>query len=120
MRLDRLPAVLLRLEGVAVLGASIALYADGGWSWLAYLLLLLAPDLSMLGYVAGPRPGALAYDLVHFAALPVALGTAGVVADSGLAVQLALIWLGHIGMDHALGYGLKYPTAFGDTHLQRV
>ena len=49
-----------------------------------------------------------------------ALGAAGVLADSGLPVQLALIWLGHIGMDHALGYGLKYPTAFGDTHLQRV
>ena len=60
MRLDRLPAVLLRLEGLAVLGASIALYADGGWSLLAYLLLILAPDLSMLGYVAGPRAGALA------------------------------------------------------------
>jgi hypothetical protein len=118
--LGRLPAVLLRLEGVAVLGASIALYADGGWSWLAYVLLLLAPDLSMLGYFAGPRAGALVYDLVHFSALPVALGTAGVVVDSGLPVQLALIWLGHIGMDHALGYGLKYPTAFGDTHLQRV
>lgn len=108
---------MLRLEGVAVLGASIALYADGGWSWLAYLLLLLAPDLSMLGYVAGPRGGALVYDLAHLAALPIALGA---VADSGLPVQLALIWLGHIGMDHGLGYGLKYPTAFGDTHLQRV
>jgi hypothetical protein len=120
MGLDRLPAVLLRLEGLAVLGASIALYADGSWSWLAYLLLILAPDLSMLGYVAGPRAGALVYNLAHFAALPLALGAAGVVADSGLPVQLALIWLGHIGMDHALGYGLKYPTAFGDTHLQRV
>ena len=53
-----------------MLGASIALYADGGWSWLAYLLLILAPDLSMLGYLAGPRTGALAYDLAHFAALP--------------------------------------------------
>jgi uncharacterized protein DUF4260 len=120
MRLDRVPAVLLRLEGAAVLGASIALYADGGWSWLAYLLLLLTPDLSMLGYLAGTRVGMLTYDLVHFAALPVGLGTAGVVAGSDLPAQLALIWLGHIGMDRALGYGLKYPTGFRDTHLQRV
>lgn len=120
MTLDRLPAVLLRLEGLAVLGASIALYVDGGWSLLAYVLLILAPDLAMLGYVAGPRTGALVYDLAHFAGLPMALGAAGVLADSGLPVQLALIWLGHIGMDHALGYGLKYPTGFRDTHLQRV
>jgi hypothetical protein len=37
-----------------------------------------------------------------------------------LALQLALIWLAHIGADRALGYGLKYPTRFQDTHLQRV
>jgi hypothetical protein len=120
MRLDSFPAVLLRLEGAAVLGASIALYAHGDWSWLAYLLLFLAPDLSMLGYLAGPRIGALTYDLVHFTALPAGLGVAGVISDSGLPVQLALIWLGHIGIDRALGYGLKYPTGFRDTHLQRV
>jgi uncharacterized protein DUF4260 len=120
MGLDRLPAVLLRLEGAALFGASLALYADGSWSWLAYLLLLLAPDLSMLGYLAGARAGALIYDAVHFMALPLGLGAAGVIADSGLPVQLALIWLSHIGMDRALGYGLKYPTRFGDTHLQRV
>jgi hypothetical protein len=120
VRLDRLPAVLLRLEGAAVLAASVAFYADGGWSWLAYVLLFLAPDLSMLAYVAGPRAGALVYDVVHFMALPIALGVAGVLADSGLPIQLALIWLGHIGIDRALGYGMKYPTAFSDTHMQRV
>ena len=115
-----MPAVLLRLEGVAVLGASIALYAHADWSSLAYLLLFLAPDVSMLGYLAGPRAGMVAYDAAHFVAVPIGLGTAGVIAGSELPVQLALIWLGHLGMDHALGYGLKYPTAFGDTHLQRV
>jgi|SRR5688572_30423676 hypothetical protein len=120
MTLDRLPAVLLRLEGAAVLGASIALYADGEWSWLAYLLLFLTPDLSMLGYLAGARVGALTYDLMHFATLPIGLGVVGVIADAGLPVQLGLIWLGHIGIDRALGYGMKYPTAFRDTHLQRV
>ena len=120
MRLERVPAVLLRLEGAAVLGGSVALYADGGWSWLAYLLLFLAPDLSMLAYLGGARAGALAYDVAHFAALPIALGTAGVLAGSDLPVQLALIWLGHVGIDRALGFGLKYPSAFGDTHLQRV
>jgi hypothetical protein len=120
MALERVPAVLLRLEGAAVLAASIALYADGAWSWLAFLLLLLAPDLSMLGYVAGPRAGMVAYDLVHFAALPIALGTAGVTGGFGVVVQVALIWLAHLGMDRMLGYGLKYPTAFSDSHLQRV
>jgi hypothetical protein len=44
----------------------------------------------------------------------------GVLSESGRAVQLALIWLAHIGVDCSLGYGLKYPTRFHDTHLQRV
>jgi hypothetical protein len=52
--------------------------------------------------------------------LAVALGTVGVVADSDAATKIALIWLAHIGADRLLGYGLKYPTAFKDTHLSRV
>jgi hypothetical protein len=58
--------------------------------------------------------------VTHFEGWPIALGAVGVVADAGLAVQLALIWLSHIGIDRAIGYGLKYPTAFKETHLQRV
>ena len=120
MSADRLPAVLLRLEGAALLGASAALYADGGWSWLAYALLFLAPDLSLLGYLGGPRLGAVAYDAAHFAATPAVLGVLGVIGGSDVLVQIGLVWLGHIGIDRLLGYGLKYPSAFRDTHLQKV
>lgn len=118
--LEHLPRRLLHLEGLAVLVGALALYFDAGFGWLALVLLFLAPDLSMLGYLGGPRLGALTYDLVHTFALPVALGVGGALGDSDVAVQLALIWLAHIGMDRLLGYGLKYPTAFKDTHLQRV
>jgi Domain of unknown function (DUF4260) len=116
----RLPGILLRIEGAAVLAGSLALYFDQGYGWLALVLLLLAPDLAMIGFAAGPRVGAFAYDVAHFEALPVALGVVGVLADNTTAIQLALIWLAHIGADRLLGYGLKYPTAFRDTHLQRV
>jgi hypothetical protein len=118
--IDQLPARLLRLEGLAVAIGAIALYFDQGYGWLALLLLILAPDLSALGYLAGSRIGAATYDLAHTYVGPVALGVAGVLAESGTATQLALIWLAHIGADRLLGYGLKYPTAFRDTHLQRV
>ena len=116
----RLPGILLRLEGAAVLAGSVALYFDEGFGWLALVVLALAPDLAMVAYAAGPRTGAVAYDIAHTEALPVALGAVGLLAASELPVQLALIWLAHIGADRLLGYGLKYPTAFGDTHLQRV
>ena len=118
--LDRFPSVLLRLEGAVVLAAALALYFDAGFGWLLLLVLFLAPDLSAVGYLAGPRVGAATYDVAHTYALPVALGAVGVVADADLATQLALIWIAHIGIDRAIGYGLKYPTGFRDTHLQRV
>jgi hypothetical protein len=118
--IERLPARLLRLEGLAVGVGALALYFDEGYGWVALVLLILAPDLSALGYLAGNRVGALVYDLTHTYVGPVALGVAGVLGGWATAQQLALIWLAHIGVDRLVGYGLKYPTGFKDTHLQRV
>jgi Domain of unknown function (DUF4260) len=118
--LDRLPRLLLRLEGLAIGVASVVLYAEGDHSWILFALLILAPDLSFAGYAAGPRVGALVYDLAHTSAWPIAVGVVGVLAESETAIAVALVWLAHIGIDRSLGYGLKYPTQFKDTHLQRV
>ena len=118
--IEQLPSLLLRLEGLVVLAAALALYFDSGFGWLLLIVLFLAPDVSMLGYVEGPAAGAAVYDVVHTYALPIALGVVGVLGDSDTALQLALIWVAHIGADRLLGYGLKYPTGFSDTHLQRV
>jgi hypothetical protein len=117
---DRLPRLLLHAEGVAAAAAALALYFHAGYPWWLLLALALAPDLSILGYVAGPRTGAASYDLAHTYALPVALAAAGALAETDLAVQVGLIWIVHIGIDRALGYGLKYPSGFRNTHLQRV
>jgi hypothetical protein len=115
-----LPRRLLHLEGLAVLAGALCLYFDASYGWLLLVLLALAPDLSMLGYLAGPRVGTLAYDVAHTYVGPVVLAVAGILGGSDLAIQVALIWLAHIGADRLLGYGLKYPTGFKDTHLQRV
>lgn len=98
-----------RAEGAAVFGGAIALYfhADGAW-WLL-LVLALAPDLSALGFLAGPRVGSLTYNLAHTYVGPVALAAVGIVTGWPLGVQLALIWLAHIGIDRALGYTLRNP-----------
>lgn len=117
---DRLPHLLLRLEGLAVATGATVLYFHEDFGWIAFVALILAPDLSFAGYAFGPRVGAIAYDSLHTEIFPVALGTLGVVAASGPATKVALIWLAHIGADRLLGYGLKYPTAFKDTHLSRV
>jgi hypothetical protein len=112
--------VFLRVEGAAVLVAALVLYFELGYEWWLLVLLLLAPDFSMLGFLAARRVGTAAYDLAHLEALPLALAVAGYLGDSDVALKLGLIWLAHIGMDRAVGYGLKYPTHFKDTHLQRV
>ena len=110
----------LRAEGVvAFLGGLIA------WAWLGgnpviLVALILVPDVSMVGYLRGPHVGAIAYNLAH------SWATAGLVAAAGLAIAqpwlvlAGVLLLTHAGMDRGLGYGLKYPTAFQDTHLGRI
>lgn len=117
---DRLPRLLLHAEGLAVAVAAVALYFHAGYAWWLLVALALAPDLSMVGYLAGSKIGATAYDAAHTYVLPVALAAVGLIVDADTAVQLGLIWLTHIGVDRAVGYGLKYPAGFKDTHLQRV
>ena len=114
------PRVLLRLEGAAVLALAVAGYRASGGNWWLFALLLLAPDLAALGYLAGNRVGAATYNLAHTYALPLALLAYGLWGPSTLALSLALIWLAHIGMDRMVGYGFKYATGFKDTHLGRV
>ena len=115
-----MPRLLLHLEGAAVLLWSVIFYFNQGGVWWLWLLLLLAPDLSMVGYLAGPRVGSVVYNAAHIYVWPLTLIAVGAFTGSALAMQLALIWSAHIGMDRMLGYGLKYPTEFKDTHLQHV
>jgi hypothetical protein len=112
--------VLLRLEGAVLLGTSAFFYSMTDESWLLFALLLLAPDAGVAGYAAGSRVGAVIYDAFHTYLPPAVLIVAGVLAGSDLIVGLGLIWVAHIGMDRMLGFGLKYPSGFRDTHLGTI
>ena len=101
-----------------LLALSLLLFWKYSGAWLLYAALILAPDLFMLGYLRGV--GAAVYNLGHTWLLPGILAIAGLLAGAGLAGSIALIWFGHIGVDRLLGYGLKLPTAFQDTHLGRI
>lgn len=112
--------LLLRAEGLVVLAASVAAYAQfgAGWGWFAALFLL--PDLSFLAYLAGSRWGALAYNAAHSYLGAVGLLAVGVLGASPMLLAAALVWCAHIGFDRLLGYGLKYSAGFGHTHLGRL
>jgi hypothetical protein len=114
------PIPLQRLEGGVLLILTLLLYWKLSGSWLLLIILILAPDLFMLGYLGGPRVGGAVYNLGHTWLFPGTLAVAGILGSTALLLQLALIWFGHIGVDRLLGYGLKLPSAFQDTHLGRI
>jgi hypothetical protein len=115
-----MPQMWLRAEGVAVLAAGAGLYLHISGAPLLLVPLLLAVDVSMVGYLAGPRPGAVIYNLVHNWAVGVGVLALAWWLGSPAIAPVGAILVAHTGMDRALGYGLKYPTAFADTHLGRL
>jgi hypothetical protein len=114
------PGILLRLEGAFVFGLSLFFYRSIGAHWGIFFLLFLWPDLFMLGYIRSARLGSRLYNLAHTYIFPMTLAAVSIGQHRIGLFSFALIWLAHIGFDRALGYGLKYPTFFKDTHLQRV
>ena len=111
---------LLRLEGLTLFVGMTLLYAVWDGSWWVYAIVFLVPDLSFAAYLAGPRAGAIVYNAAHSYMTPMALMTTGFALSSPLVLSIAMIWLAHIGIDRALGYGLKYAAGFGFTHLGRI
>ena len=112
---DGAPRLLLRAEAALVLAGAVIAFHHLGGSWWIFAAFILAPDLSFIGYVAGPRAGAKVYNAVHTYIAPAALALVGLLLPSVL--PLAVTWVAHIAADRVMGYGLKYPSAFGDTHL---
>jgi Domain of unknown function (DUF4260) len=111
---------ILRAESLALFLGGVLLYLQMNGHALWLLPLLLAPDISMIGYLGGPRPGAMTYKLAHnLATALVLLGIGWFAAIAPLALAGAIL-VAHVGMDRTLGYGLKLPTDFKDTHLGRI
>jgi hypothetical protein len=111
---------LLRLEGLTLFAGMTSVYGFWGGQWWFYAVLFFSPDLSFLGYLAGPKIGAWVYNAMHSTVVPMAMLTVGFGFAPPPVLSLALIWLAHIGFDRALGYGLKYSAGFGFTHLGRI
>ena len=114
------PNLLLRAEGGILFGASLLLYGEIRGGWILFVVLVLVPDLSMLGYLLGVRFGTAIYNLSHALVAPFLLITLSIFYKQFWLLPYGLIWSAHIGIDRLLGFGLKYPTRFQDTHFQRL
>jgi hypothetical protein len=106
-----------RLEALSMLVATLYFYHEVHGNWIVFVILWFAFDLSMLGYVLGPKVGAYAYNLGHSFMLPSLLLVLGTATHSRSLVQVVLIWFAHITLDRLLGYGLKETEGFTHTHL---
>jgi hypothetical protein len=116
-----LPLRILRCEGLVLLAAALAAYftALDEPYWLVPLL-LFAPDLFMVGYARSTRAGAALYNVAHSYPAPALLGAVALGSSNHIWQAVALVWFAHIGMDRALGYGLKYDGSFQQTHLGSI
>lgn len=114
------PKPLLHLEGFLVLILACMAYRHMHGSWTLFGALFLAPDLSMLGYLVGTRTGARVYNLGHTYLTPLLVCAVGCATHATWLLLTCTIWVAHIGFDRLMGYGLKYETAFKDTHLGKV
>ena len=115
---------LLQVEGLALLAASLVAFSTLNASWWMYLALFFVPDIAFVAYLAGPRVGAIAYNVLHSTIGPILLAGAawwlGFDILGQVCVATAVIWIGHVGFDRMLGYGLKYASGFKDTHLGKL
>lgn len=113
--LDRWGARWIRTDAAALfvvtLCACVAMHVS--WTW--FLVLFLVPDVSMIGYVFGPRAGAVMYNTAHLYAWPAGLLATGLVFHTSWATTAALTWIAHVSFDNVMGYGLKLPTGFEHT-----
>jgi len=108
---------LLRAEGGAMAVAMAAIAWDLGPPWWLVVAVLAAPDLSFAAYAFGPRAGAAGYNAAHTYLVPAALAGIGLTTVSMTTIAVATLWALHIGVDRALGFGLKYRAGFRHTHL---
>lgn len=111
---------LIRLEGLVVLSLGTYLYFASGFGWVAFFLLLLLPDVFMIGYAVNARIGAYLYNFAHTLTVPLLVLLAGFIFSADFLMMIGFIWTAHIGMDRMMGYGLKYASEFKDTHIQRL
>jgi hypothetical protein len=118
--LPSIPNVLIKLESALFAFGALSVYIQRGGSGWLFVLLILAPDLSALGYLRGVGLGSVTYNAVHTYLAPALLALVSTLVGWPVGIDVALIWCIHISADRALGFGLKYPTAFNDTHLNRI
>lgn len=112
--------IIVKLENVLVLFICLFIHFTFGYSFWIFLIFLLTPDISGLGYLINNKVGSISYNLFHTYILPLLILLIYLLVKEAIILQIALIWLSHISMDRALGYGLKYANSHKETTIQKL
>lgn len=107
----------LRFEEAMQFVLAIYLFNQLPFNGWIYAALFLAPDISMLGYVFGNRIGAYSYNAFHHKGIAILVYLVGFYTNSDIVMLAGLLLFGHSAFDRILGYGLKFPDNFKNTHL---
>lgn len=107
----------LKFEELGMFCLSILLFNILGYSWWLFLLLILIPDISMLGYLVNPKTGAILYNIFHHKGIAILLYLIGTLSFNYSLILAGIIIFGHSSIDRFLGFGLKYTDSFKHTHL---
>ena len=110
----------LKLEELGMFLLSIFFFAQLHFTWWVYPVWFLAPDISMLGYLINTKSGAYCYNLFHHKLLAIVVGCTGFYLQNEWWIFAGIILFGHSSFDRILGYGLKYPDSFKNTHLGKI
>lgn len=111
---------LIILEEVAMALFSIFIFSTLPCVWWWYPVLILAPDISAVGYLVNNKMGAVLYNLFHHKALGLSCICIGYLLRNDSWILAGAILFGHSSFDRALGYGLKYFKGFKFTHLGEI
>ena len=112
--------ILLKLEELAMLLLSLLLLWNSHAPWFWYLLLLIGPDIGIVGYWLGNKIGAAMYNLFHHKAIAILFFMVGIYLNIEWVQLIGIVLFGNSSMDRAFGYGLKYNKGFRFTHLGAI
>jgi len=110
----------LQLEYVAFLILGVFAFVHTEFSWWWFVGLFFAPDISMLGYTVNNKVGAFYYNLFHHLGIAIVIYLAGTFLTFPYLQMIGAILFAHSAFDRVLGYGLKYPDSFQNTHLGKI
>ncbi|WP_308993189.1 DUF4260 domain-containing protein [Mariniflexile litorale] len=112
--------LVLKLEELMMFVLGVFVFSQLNFAWWWFLVLILAPDISMFGYLVNTKVGAVTYNLFHHKGIAILVYIIGTCFQNEIVQLFGAILFSHASFDRIFGYGLKYFDNFKHTHLGEI